>query len=254
MTPPLVNKASLSNPSSFIDSLASMTMNYAANPASIYDQIDDYDRKVSSATASNKRRLRDPLRRRSNYGSNDHHLQDHGHGAVASLSGYGHSSGGGSGHGGGGSHYELSDPECCPLVVDPLTLGALLAFTAAATALLGTLITTSLGRRKKRSDGSYGQVQMTISSIFSDMFHYGRNINMCMFRFFSAECNFRNFLIGKLRQIFRKSLIIFFLYHFLLHLTLYCYAVRALPKIIASLSNRAPPSITQKMKVFLLCS
>lgn len=58
-----------------------------------------------------------------------------------------HSSGygGHSGHGGGGT-------ECCPLVVDPLTLTALLGFIAASTALLNTVITMNLtGRRRRRA-------------------------------------------------------------------------------------------------------
>ena len=41
--------------------------------------------------------------------------------------------------------------DCCPLVVDPLTLAALLGFIAAATAFLNTVITMNImGRRKRR--------------------------------------------------------------------------------------------------------
>ena len=44
------------------------------------------------------------------------------------------------------------DPECCPLVVDPLTFTALLAFICAASGFLAVQITMLL-RRKRRKRG-----------------------------------------------------------------------------------------------------
>ena len=48
--------------------------------------------------------------------------------------------GGYGGHGGHGGGYK-GDPDCCPLVVDPLALASLIGFIGAATALLNTVIT-----------------------------------------------------------------------------------------------------------------
>ena len=47
--------------------------------------------------------------------------------------------------------------ECCPLVVKPLVLLAILAALAAATAFLNVLITMNLGRRKRRKRRSLGE-------------------------------------------------------------------------------------------------
>ena len=75
---------------------------------------------------------------------------------------YGHSSSGyGSDSGYGGYGHESSDYEhhdCCPLVVDPMTLCALLALIAAASYFLRRAITMNMNivgrkRRKKRSHG-----------------------------------------------------------------------------------------------------
>lgn len=47
--------------------------------------------------------------------------------------------------------------ECCPLVVDPLTVTALLGFIAGGTALLNSVITTTImptPRKRKRSSTS----------------------------------------------------------------------------------------------------
>ncbi len=140
---------------------------YKSSPSSIYDNMDmDYD-------LSPKKQQSLVDRRRRNYGSDDHHTAtgygttSHGGGhAVASLSGHG------SVHSGGG--YGSSDPECCPLVVDPLTLAALLGFIAAATALLQPLITMSLRRRKKRSDGTYALNNDSPVQVVMDFFHLGR--------------------------------------------------------------------------------
>lgn len=85
-----------------------------------------------------------------------------------------HYGGYGYGHHGHGHGYKL---ECCPLVVDPLTLAAILGFLAAATALLALVISASLGRRKKRSDDKIMTVldmrDMWINRIF-DLVHHGR--------------------------------------------------------------------------------
>ena len=78
-----------------------------------------------------------------------------------SSSGYGHSSSGYGSHSGyGHSSYDYHDDhhECCPLVIDPLVMCALLGFIAAATWFLRTAITMNMNivgrkrRRKKRSD------------------------------------------------------------------------------------------------------
>ena len=75
---------------------------------------------------------------------------------------YGHSSSGygsGSGYGGyGHESYGHEHHDCCPLVVDPMTLCALLGLIAAATYFLRTAITMNMNivgrkRRKKRSFG-----------------------------------------------------------------------------------------------------
>ena len=94
-----------------------------------------------------------------------HHNTEH-HGGY--TSGYGgHGGHGGHGHGGYGKL------ECCPLVVDPLTVAALLGTLGLATMILNALISASLGRRKKRSDGSFVEVQ-TGGMWFLDLFHHGR--------------------------------------------------------------------------------
>lgn len=93
-------------------------------------------------------------------------------GLGASLSkggGHGHSGYGHSGHGG-------HKTECCPLVVDPLTFSAILGFLGLATALLNTLITTSLGRRKKRSDGSFDPNETkSVVDMAADFVFHGRS-------------------------------------------------------------------------------
>lgn len=83
-----------------------------------------------------------------------------------SGSGYGHSSGSGS-------------IPCCPLVVDPLTLAAILGLLTGGTVLLSMLISASLGRRKKRSDGSEPLHKIDDwSNILLDFFHHGRKIEL----------------------------------------------------------------------------
>ena len=69
--------------------------------------------------------------------------------------GYGHSTGGygSTSHGGYSSGYGHDD--CCPLVVDPLTLTAILGAIAAATAFFNVLITMNITRRKKRESSSF---------------------------------------------------------------------------------------------------
>ncbi len=56
------------------------------------------------------------------------------------------------GYGGGYGHVRH---ECCPLVVDPLTVAALLSFIAGGTAFLNVQITMILGR-KRRKRGTVG--------------------------------------------------------------------------------------------------
>lgn len=92
----------------------------------------------------------------------------------------GHSGYGSSGYGGGGGHSGHSgygvkgSIPCCPLVVDPLTLGAILGFLGLATALLIPLISASLGRRKKRSDGSFVGGETGVIMQLFDVVHHGR--------------------------------------------------------------------------------
>lgn len=54
------------------------------------------------------------------------------------------------GYGGYSSGYGYGKEECCPLVVDPLTLLALIGGIAAATFFLNTLITMNIMARKKK--------------------------------------------------------------------------------------------------------
>ena len=74
---------------------------------------------------------------------------------YGSHSGYGHHTGYGS-HSGYGHHESYDYHECCPLVVDPLILCALLGLIAAATYFLRIQITMNMNivgrkRRRKRS-------------------------------------------------------------------------------------------------------
>ena len=71
----------------------------------------------------------DALSRRSGYGHSDYHHDYDKHG---SLDHYGHKK------------------ECCPLVVKPLVVLALLGSIAAATAFFNTLITMNIGRKRRR--------------------------------------------------------------------------------------------------------
>lgn len=77
------------------------------------------------------------------YHGNSYQNLDYLRGDLRDSESYGyHSSSSGSGHG---------HDDCCPLVFDPLTLFALLAFIGAATAFFNTLITMNIMGRKKRS-------------------------------------------------------------------------------------------------------
>ena len=74
---------------------------------------------------------------------------------YGSHSGYGHHTGYGS-HSGYGHHDSYDHHDCCPLVVDPLILCALLGLIAAATYFLRIQITMNMNivgrkRRRKRS-------------------------------------------------------------------------------------------------------
>ncbi len=66
--------------------------------------------------------------------------------------GYGGGGGGGGYHSSGYGHVRH---ECCPLVVDPLTVAALLSFIAGGAAFLNVQITMILGR-KRRKRGTVG--------------------------------------------------------------------------------------------------
>lgn len=58
---------------------------------------------------------------------------------------------------------------CCPLVVDPLTLTAILGLIAGFSAFLANLISVSLGRRKRKRRG------LNINSMISDILYHGRS-------------------------------------------------------------------------------
>ena len=79
-----------------------------------------------------------------------------GSGYGHSSSGYGHSGHSGYGHSSYGGYSGGYHDDCCPLVVDPLTLIALLSFLAAATFLLNEQITMSMlmmpGKKRKRRE------------------------------------------------------------------------------------------------------
>ncbi len=102
-----------------------------------------------------------------------------GGGGGGDHSGYG---GGYDDHGGYSSGYGKKKIECCPLVVDPLTLLALLGSIAAATAFFNVLITMNIvgkKRRRKRSGqkGIEPQPDMrwqTLGTIVGDILLSGR--------------------------------------------------------------------------------
>ena len=84
------------------------------------------------------------------------------------TSGYGGSfSGSGYGGGGAGSGYYR---ECCPLVVDPLTLFAILACIGFFAAFLNVVITMTDFKRKRRRRSPIS----TAEERFSDVVHSGR--------------------------------------------------------------------------------
>ena len=60
--------------------------------------------------------------------------------------------------------------DCCPLVVDPLTLGGLFVLLGIGTQVLNMAITQSLGRRKKRSHYEF--------DVLIDLFHHGRILHV----------------------------------------------------------------------------
>ena len=69
-------------------------------------------------------------------------------GVGSHTSGYGGHSGGYGGHGHHSGYGKKK--ECCPLVVDPLTLAALLGSIAVATFFLNTLITMNISKKRRR--------------------------------------------------------------------------------------------------------
>ena len=63
----------------------------------------------------------------------------------------------------------MEEQECCPLVVDPLTLIALIGFIAAATAFLNIQITMILtGKRRKRGASTYLSQASSFEQMISD--------------------------------------------------------------------------------------
>jgi uncharacterized membrane protein len=77
--------------------------------------------------------------------STGHNARDGGH-----IDGYDSDSHSGGGYSTGG-YSSGGGSECCPLVIDPLTLTAILGFIAAATFLLQQLIVmTIMGRKRKK--------------------------------------------------------------------------------------------------------
>ena len=97
--------------------------------------------------------------------SYDHYdpYSSHSSSGYGSHSGYGHAS------------YDSHDHDCCPLVVDPMTLCALLGLIAAATYFLRRAITMNMNivgrRRKKRS-----YIEAAIDNYSSRMFTEDVNI------------------------------------------------------------------------------
>ena len=107
-------------------------------------------------------------------------IEDDGFGSLSS--GYGHSGYGSShssygGHGGHGGGYSsgYGHDDCCPLVVDPLTLTAILGAIAAATAFFNVLITMNITRRKKRETNILAEsLRDTLWKGNGKKFHFGR--------------------------------------------------------------------------------
>ena len=90
-----------------------------------------------------------------------------GYGHHGSIDGHGH-------HVKGFQSYAVTaqDDECCPPVVDPLTLGTILAGIAAATVVFRQLVISNImGKRKKRSDGPGDKVP--IEDRFQDFINLG---------------------------------------------------------------------------------
>ncbi len=68
--------------------------------------------------------------------------------------------------------------QCCPLVVDPLTLTAILGGIAAATAFFNVLITMTLRRKRKKRDDSQGVVLSGWAETVQDAIHAGRRFGI----------------------------------------------------------------------------
>ena len=86
--------------------------------------------------------------------------------SYGSHSGYGHHTGYGS-HSGYGHHESYDYHECCPLVIDPLILCALLGLIAAATYFLRIQITMNMnivGRKRRRKRSGENQTVIINSS------------------------------------------------------------------------------------------
>ena len=77
-------------------------------------------------------------------------------------------------HSGYGDHYGAysGGGDCCPLVVDPLTYSALLAFLAAAVYFFQVLIEMSMLAKKRRKRRSIDEPD----NVFYDVFDEGKKI------------------------------------------------------------------------------
>ncbi len=130
-------------------------------------------------------------RRRSDYEPVEYGSTGSGSGYEGGGSAGGSFSGSGSGHGGGGG---MKTP-CCPLVVDTLTLAAILGLIAGATAFLNVLITMSLRRRRKRRDGTYALNAASVSEKISDVI-FSSKLSMHFLIPFFVSCYFQETLSG----------------------------------------------------------
>ena len=147
-------------------------------PTSIYDQLYDLNRddEDDSAEMEELYHARSKKRNRNRMGGinrgghssaqkalkrTDYHVTSTGYsGPSIEISS--------SGHGHYASHDVMYQPECCPLVVDPLTVAALMGFIGAATFFLNTQVTMLLKRkrrRRRRSSSSAAEEWSKIESL-----------------------------------------------------------------------------------------
>lgn len=110
--------------------------------------------------------------------SKGHHASGSGYGGYhsGSGSGYGHSGGFGHHGYGHGGHGHKKKKDCCPLVVDPLTLAALMGAIGVATGFLNTLITMNISkrRRRRRQDGESEPLVPFVGNMAWDIVNAGK--------------------------------------------------------------------------------